>query len=378
MPFYSSSAPTAAFSGTFIRNYLQSGACISFHDIRSSCILEAFGTVSVGAAHGKNSARNVPAGLGGAASNRSEVQVSLRLWVNLRPTAFRNSTYLSSLNSVGVRPTTCSVQGFITGYIVTLRPPATTSKAQRPPPTKSHAPPASPPSSSPSTPAWSSPRPHPSPHPNRKPDIVEDSSTSPHSRGYTRYPRRSETIPIRADDTIRHDTTADEKTAPRAMVSYERQEGIAGPSAIRYTLYAERTCRRCRTAIAMGASYSANGAHEVSAEAPTSCPSLHGATKHWTMEPKGTRRGLEARATPTPTYPSTKPSPSSFIHPSSSPSSPTDPVNPLSSIFPTHRSFPAIDPASVIHPRHPTRTRGRLETRRRDEGGRCYPRMLSA
>ncbi|KAK7036309.1 hypothetical protein R3P38DRAFT_3184096 [Favolaschia claudopus] len=88
MLFYSLSAPAAAFLGIFIRNYSQSGACISFHYIRSPCILEAFGTASIGAARGTNSARNAPAGLGRAASNWSEVQVSLRLWVDLRPTTF--------------------------------------------------------------------------------------------------------------------------------------------------------------------------------------------------------------------------------------------------------------------------------------------------
>ncbi|KAK7018437.1 hypothetical protein R3P38DRAFT_3200806 [Favolaschia claudopus] len=88
MLLYSSSAPAAVFLAILIRNYSQSGTCISFHDIRPSCILEAFGTASIGAARGKNSARNVPAGLGRAASNQSEVPVSLRLWVDLRPTTF--------------------------------------------------------------------------------------------------------------------------------------------------------------------------------------------------------------------------------------------------------------------------------------------------
>ncbi|KAK6980745.1 hypothetical protein R3P38DRAFT_2808984 [Favolaschia claudopus] len=104
---WNSSAPAAAFLGIFIRNYSQSGACMSFHDIRSLCILEAFGT----------SARNAPAGLGRAASNRCEV--SLRLWVDLRPTTFPYlHVSITSLNSVGARPTTGSVHGSIARYIL--------------------------------------------------------------------------------------------------------------------------------------------------------------------------------------------------------------------------------------------------------------------
>ncbi|KAK7017150.1 hypothetical protein R3P38DRAFT_3201521 [Favolaschia claudopus] len=85
MLFYSSSAPAAAFLGSFIRNYSHSGACISFHDIRSSCIPPAFGTVSIGAPRAHGMSQRVWDAL---PSNQSEVQVSLQLWVDLRPTTF--------------------------------------------------------------------------------------------------------------------------------------------------------------------------------------------------------------------------------------------------------------------------------------------------